>query len=71
MSAGISGPVFQLAPQRKLCANPRAHPSDSVTSFRRENGIDHACADPVHPNSIVPDAIAIATSGETQVLCVP
>jgi len=49
-----------------------AQPSAArVVSFLKANGIDYIYADALHPNTLVPDAIPIATSGETQVLRIP
>ena len=72
MSADIASPLFQGAPQRTLYPDSKAHPSsESVASFLKGNGIDYIYADAVHPNSLVPDAIPIATSGTTQLFRVP
>ena len=43
----------------------------SVVSFLKANGIDYIYVDAVHPNSLVPEAAPIATSGQTQVLRIP
>ena len=60
------------APQRALYPDADAHPStESVTSFLRDNGIEYIYADALHPNSLVPGAVPVATSGDTQVLRIP
>jgi hypothetical protein len=72
ISADIVSPLFEWAPQRRLYAHSGAIPSpESVASFLKENGIEYIYADAEHPNSLVPDAVPIATSGEAQVLRVP
>jgi hypothetical protein len=72
MSAEAVSPRFLMAPQRSLYTNADAKPSAaSVASFLKENGIDYIYADALHPNSLVPGAILIATIGETQVLRLP
>ena len=72
MSADVPSPLFLWAPQRKLYPTSRAIPSAaSVASFMKDNGIDYIYADALHPNSLVPNAIPIATNGETQVLRIP
>ena len=44
----------------------RARPSPAnVAAFLKANGIDYIYADAVHPNTLVPDAVPIATIGET------
>ena len=43
----------------------------SVAEFLKANGIDYIYADAMHPNTLVPDAIPISTSGDTQVLQIP
>ena len=71
-SEDIPNPLFQWAPQRMLYPDSSAHPSPATaTSFLRANGIDYIYADALHPNSLVPSAIPIAESGDTQVLRIP
>ena len=49
-----------------------AQPSAAnVAAFLKANGIDYIYADAMHPNTLVPDAVPIATSGDTQVLRIP
>ena len=72
ISADVASPLFQWAPQRTLYPDSSAHPSSaSVATFLKDNGIDYIYADALHPNSLVPDAIPIATEGANQVLRVP
>ena len=72
MSADVPSPLFQWAPQRQLYPDPGARPSpDSVATFLKDNGIDYIYVDSVHPNTLVPDAIPVATYGQTQVLRLP
>ena len=72
MSADVPSPLFLAAPQRALYPTSGSHPSPAiVTAFLKANGIDYIYVDRVHPNELVPDAIPIATSGETQVLRIP
>jgi hypothetical protein len=72
ISREIQNPLFQSAPQRALYPDADAHPStESVISFLRDNGIEYIYADALHPNSLVPGAVPVATSGDTQVLRIP
>jgi hypothetical protein len=72
ISPDVSSPLFRWAPQRSLYPTSQAVPSASdVSSFLRANGIDYIYVDALHPNTLVPDAIPIATSRETQVLRLP
>jgi hypothetical protein len=72
MSVDVPSALFRSAPQGTLYPDSGAHPSPaSVTSFLKANGIDYIYVDGAHPNSLVPDAVPIATSGETQVLRIP
>jgi len=71
-SANIASPLFRWAPQRTLYPDSNAHPSSaSVAAFLKENGIDYIYVDAKHPNSLVPGAVPISTSGQTQVLRLP
>ena len=45
-------------------------PAD-ITAFLKANGIDYIYVDKVHPNTLVPDAVPVATDGQTQVLRIP
>jgi hypothetical protein len=42
-----------------------------VVAFLKRHGIDYIYADGRHPNTLVPDALSIATSGHGEVLQVP
>ena len=42
-----------------------------MVAFLKANGIDYIYVDAMHPNTLVPDAVPIATSGDTQVLRLP
>jgi len=71
-SADVPSPLFLRAPQATLYPTSSAEPSAaSVASFLKENGIDYIYADAMHPNTLVPDAIPVARSGDTQVLRIP
>jgi hypothetical protein len=72
MSPDVPSPLFVHAPQRALYPTWDSRPSPaSVAAFLKANGIDYIYADALHPNTLVPDAIPIATDGETQVLRIP
>ena len=72
MSADIANPAFPWAPQYALYPDSGAHPRPRrSSSFLKANGIDYIYADATHPNTLVPDAVLVATDGETQVLRVP
>jgi hypothetical protein len=72
ISADVPSPLFQGAPQRILYPDSRARPSpDLVATFLKANGIDYIYADAIHPNTLMPDVIPVATSGETQILRLP
>ena len=63
---------FSEAPQHAIYPNATAHPSvAAVTAFLRVHGIDYIYADAKHPNTLVPDAMAVARSGASEVLRVP
>jgi hypothetical protein len=60
------------APQRTVYPDAAADPSSAVVAaFLKKNGIDYIYADAAHPNSLVADAVPIATSGDFQILRVP
>jgi hypothetical protein len=72
MSPDVISPLFRFAPQRLLYPDSHADPSvAAVTEFLTSNGIGYIYADTRHPNSLVPDAIPIATSGTVEVLRIP
>jgi len=71
-STQVPNAGFMLAPQRTLYPDAAAEPSSArVAAFLKDNGIDYIYADARHPNSLVDDAVLIATSGDGQVLRVP
>jgi hypothetical protein len=72
MSADVPSPFFHWAPQSALYPTSSSRPSARiVATFLKANGIDYIYVDRVHPNVLVPDAVPIATSGQTQVLRLP
>jgi hypothetical protein len=63
---------FSLAPQSILYPNATARPSPAeVAAFLKAHGIHYIYADGRHPNSLVPEAILTAASGDQQVLRIP
>ena len=63
---------FDLAPQRELYPDASARPSSAaVAAFLKKHGIEYIYADERHPNTLVTDAVPIATSGDAMVLRVP
>jgi hypothetical protein len=72
MSPDVASPLFAGAPQAKLYPDSAARPpSTSVVSFLKDNGIDYIYADAGHPNTLVPDAIRVASIGSVQILEIP
>jgi hypothetical protein len=71
-SLQVANLAFSWAPQRALYPDATADPSSSaVTAFMKDHGISFIYADSLHPNSLVHDAIPIATSGNAMVLRLP
>jgi hypothetical protein len=71
-SAQVPNAFLKWAPQRTLYPDASADPSSAAGAvFLKDSGIDYIYADARHPNSLVGDAIPIASSGEGQVLMVP
>jgi hypothetical protein len=71
-SADIENPLFVRAAQGTLYPDATAQPSPAdVAAFLKANGIDYIYADTMHPNTLVPDAIPVVTSGAVQVLRLP
>ena len=63
---------FASAPQRMLFPDASAHPSPAaVLAFLKDHDIGYIYADAAHPNTLVPEAVSVATSGDSQVLRVP
>jgi hypothetical protein len=72
VSAEIPSPLFEWAPQRRVYPDSGARPSlATVASFLKTNGVDYLYVDSAHPNALIPGAIPVATSGQTQVLRIP
>jgi hypothetical protein len=68
----VPNPFFEWAPQRALYPNSTARPSSTaVAAFLKDHGIDYIYADAKHPNSLVVDAVPIATDGDAAVLRIP
>jgi hypothetical protein len=62
-------PFFKWAPQRSLFLDELTNPpASSIAAFLRSNGINYVYADAAHPNSLVPEAVLIATQGGVVVL---
>jgi hypothetical protein len=71
-STVIADAGFAAAPQATLYPDAAAKPSmAAVAAFLKEHGIDYVYADAGHPNSLVDDAVPIATSGGAELLMVP
>ena len=71
-SSQVSDAGFALAPQAALYPTAAARPSSAeVAAFLKSHGIGYIYADARHPNTLVEDAVPIATSGSIQVLRVP
>jgi hypothetical protein len=65
-------PFFRWAPQRSLFRDACTYPSgSSIATFLRDHGIGYVYADAMHPNSLVPEAVEIASYGSVVVLQVP
>jgi len=65
-------PLFKWAPQRVLYPNANARPpATAVVAFLKANGIDYLYADAVHPNTLVPGATPVMTSGGVQIFRLP
>lgn len=64
--------AFKWAPQRALYPDAAARPSsDQVSAFLKDYGIDFIYTDARHPNTLVADAVLVASSGDARVLRVP
>jgi hypothetical protein len=63
---------FSFAPQAVLYPDSTARPSSAaVSAFLKAHAIAYIYADAVHPNSLVTDAIPVASSGDFEVLRIP
>jgi hypothetical protein len=72
LSLEVPNTFFKWAPQQVLYPNASAKPSSAeVASFLKANGIDYIYADEKHPNSLVSDAVPIATGGNGRILRIP
>ena len=68
----IPSPLFEHAPQSTIYPHHGAQPSDAViAAFMKDHGIEYIYVDRIHRNSLVPDAVRVAASGEFEVLRVP
>jgi hypothetical protein len=64
LSPSVPSPLFELAPQRALYPDAGATPSpESVAAFLKAHGIHFIYTDTNHPNSLIPDAVSIASDG--------
>lgn len=65
-------PGFDLAPQRALYPDVAARPDPgSIAPFLKSHGIHYIYADTAHPNTLVADAVQLATGGGAELLRVP
>lgn len=63
---------FLSAPQRELFPDSAARPSSpAVVVFLKAHGIDYIYADALHPNSLVPEAIPVASVAGFTLLRLP
>jgi hypothetical protein len=68
-SLQVQNSAFQWAPQRVVYPDAAATPSSAeVAAFLKGHGIDYIYADALHPNTLVDDAVPIATSEGVVVL---
>ena len=71
-SEQVVSQFFQGAPQLALYPDAAARPSSTaVTAFLKDHGIGYIYADALHPNTLVPEAIPVASDGDFEVLRVP
>jgi hypothetical protein len=71
-SSQVPNLSFASAPQRELYPDAAADPSSTmVSAFLKDHGIDYIYADARHPNTLVDDAVLVATSGDAEVLRIP
>jgi hypothetical protein len=70
--ADAVSPQFPTSPQFELFPTADARPTpEEIMAFMKREGIGYLFVDEVHPNTLVPDAIPITTSGDTQLLRLP
>lgn len=68
----IPSQFFRRAPQMELYPTSTAAPTPgAILAFLRKYDIGYIYADARHPNTLVPDAVIVASSGDAQVLRVP
>jgi hypothetical protein len=71
-SAQAPSLFFQGAPQLRLYPTAEAKPSSGdVIEFLKGHGINYIYADASHPNTLVNDAVLIASSGGAEILRIP
>jgi hypothetical protein len=64
--------AFRWAPQSQLYPLPGSRPSSAaVAFFLKEHGIEYIFVDRTHPNTLVDDAVLVASSGDTLLLRLP
>jgi hypothetical protein len=72
VSDQVADAGFPFAPQAELFPDAAARPSrEAVREFLARYGIGYLYADSGHPNTLVPDAVPVATEGRFQLLRVP
>jgi hypothetical protein len=72
VSGEFPSPLFRTAPQRALYPNRESRPTPAaVLSFLKDHQIEYIYADSAHPNSLVPEAVPIATGGSAELLRIP
>jgi hypothetical protein len=63
---------FRWAPQRELfptdVANP---PPEAVRAFLKAHGVGYIYVDAIHPNTLIPDAMPVASAGSAEILRIP
>ena len=65
-------PFFASAPQRGLYPSATASPSPAeVVVFLKAHAIGYLYVDAVHPNTLVPDAVLVASDGDFKLVRVP
>ena len=70
--ADAVSPQFPTSPQFELFPTAEARPTpEEVMAFMKREGIGYLFVDEVHPNTLVPGAIPVLVSGDTQLLRLP
>jgi hypothetical protein len=71
-SIRVENPFFAFVPQHALFMDEATRPpSDAVSAFLKDHRIDYIYADAEHPNSLVPEALPIASIQGVEVLKIP